>query len=458
MTTVSKQLSSKCHSNCAISRKGTKNSTPTGREKKYFFPGFNDSFYENKLHATTQHPCEILFVAALRRCVMISLRLSVNSLPFREKLSINPTKFGKLKRPVENKGLLFIPDISGFTRFVNETEIEHSRLIIQELLEIMINANRMGLEISEVEGDAILFYKFGKTPELKELYNQVETMFCDFHRHLQAYDSLRYCYCTACTSAINLTLKIVTHYGEFTGYSVKNFYKLIGKDIIVAHQLLKNDIAQHEYWLVTKSLVKDNPPSDLSEWMKWNSSAKETESGEIPYHYTQLTPLKNQIKPEPYPQLELSRKVKMISVSKEFETDIITLFHATGDMNYRSRWQEGVKAVEEVSHFLPRVGMRCRCVMENGETIIYASSYSYHPERIEFSETDEKKKSTTHYLLEKTGTNKTKLTLDYYLKKNILNETLFRVTQKKKMEESINRSLGNLAKFVEEMKITGISV
>ena len=63
---------------------------------------------------------------------------------------------------MENKGLLFIPDISGFTRFVNETEIEHSRLIIQELLEILINANQIGLEVSEIEGDAILFYKFGE--------------------------------------------------------------------------------------------------------------------------------------------------------------------------------------------------------------------------------------------------------------------------------------------------------
>ena len=45
---------------------------------------------------------------------------------------------------MENKGLLFIPDISGFTRFVNETEIEHSRLIIQELLELLINANQIG--------------------------------------------------------------------------------------------------------------------------------------------------------------------------------------------------------------------------------------------------------------------------------------------------------------------------
>ena len=38
-------------------------------------------------------------------------------------------------------GLLFIPDISGFTDFVNETEVDHSRYIIQELLDTLINAN-----------------------------------------------------------------------------------------------------------------------------------------------------------------------------------------------------------------------------------------------------------------------------------------------------------------------------
>lgn len=282
---------------------------------------------------------------------------------------------------MENKGLLFIPDISGFTRFVNETEIEHSRLIIQELLEVLINANQIGLEVSEIEGDAILFYKFGESPDMQALYKQVEKMFCEFHRSLIAYDHRRFCQCKACISAIDLSLKVVTHYGEFTGYTVKNFNKLIGKDIIVVHQLLKNDIQQHEYWLVTKSLLQNKPPADFAQWMKWNSSAKQMESGEIPFHYTQLSELKNEIPPEPLLQLELSKKTKMISFSKEYGTDIITLFHATGDFNYRSRWQEGVKSVEQVTHFLPRVGMKCRCVLENGEVIVFASSYFYHPEK-----------------------------------------------------------------------------
>jgi len=354
---------------------------------------------------------------------------------------------------MENKGLLFIPDISGFTKFVNETEIEHSRLIIQELLELLINANQIDLEVSEIEGDAILFYKFGEPPNLQELYRQVQQMFCAFHKHLIAYDHRRYCQCKACMSAVDLSLKIITHYGEFTGYNVKHFNKLIGKDIIVAHQLLKNDIMQHEYWLVTKKLLQDNPPADFAEWMKWDSSAKQTESGEIPFHYTQLSELKNEILPEPFPQPEFSKKIKMFSVSREYETDIISLFHAAGDFNYRSRWQDGVKAVEELNHFLPRVGMRCRCILENGQTITYSSSYSYQPDKIEFSETDEKKESLTYFILEKAGDKKTRLTLDFYLKKNIISQIIFQLHQKKKMQDSFHRSLLNLDKLAKEINI-----
>src|ERR1700742_4255600 len=106
---------------------------------------------------------------------------------------------------MENKGLLFIPDISGFTKFVNGTDIDHSRLIIQELLETLINSNRSGFEVSEIEGDAILFYKFGDRPEMGELYRQVEAMFTGFHKHLMAYDQNRFCQCSACISASDLT-------------------------------------------------------------------------------------------------------------------------------------------------------------------------------------------------------------------------------------------------------------
>lgn len=354
---------------------------------------------------------------------------------------------------MENKGLLFIPDISGFTRFVNEVEVEHSRFIIQDLLEILVNTNLIGLEISEIEGDAILFYKYGEPPGLQQLYEQVAQMFCAFHRHLISYEYRRICQCKACVSAASLTLKVITHYGEFTGYDVKHFHKLIGKDVIIAHQLLKNDIRNHEYWLVTKSLSPDKPPADPMQHMEWNNGARKTESGEIAFHYTQLGQLRKDIQPEPV-RPELSDKVKMLSVSKEYETPVKVLFYTTVHLEFRHRWQTGVKSVEEIDHIIPGVGSRHRCELENGEIMIYFSSFSYDPEkRITFSETDENGKYSTYYILEKTGDNKTRLTLEFYLKKNSVRQLIFKLTKKKKMKETFHKSLLNLEELVKEIKL-----
>jgi len=344
---------------------------------------------------------------------------------------------------MQNKGLLFIPDISGFTKFVSETEIDHSRQIIQELLEVLINSNEMGLEISEIEGDAILFYKFGEPPPIDHVYKQVEKMFRAFHKSLIAYDNNKYCQCKACLSAIELTLKVITHYGEFTGYNVKQFSKLIGKDIIVAHQLLKNDIAEHEYWLVTKNL-QQNPPPDFAQWMRWNSSSKQTDTGTLPFHYTHLTRLKDEVELEPPPSLEIPNKVKMVSLSRTYDTDIITLFHAVGEFGYRNQWLEGAK-MEGLDHHLPRVGMHCRSIVENGETILYASSYSYDDTHIEFSETDHSKTKATYFRLIKKGERRTTLTLEYYIGKNFLKELRFRLFEKAKMQSRLERSMEKLA-------------
>lgn len=354
---------------------------------------------------------------------------------------------------MENKGLLFIPDISGFSRFVAETEIDHSRLIIQELLEILINANNIGLEISEIEGDAILFYKFGDPPGMTEIYRQVEKMFVEFHRSIIAYEQRRYCQCKACVSAINLTLKVITHYGEFTGYNVKNFSKLIGKDIIVAHQLLKNDIQQHEYWLITQNLLPEGKTLDFATWMKWDRSTKQTESGEVAFQYTQLSQLRNEILPEPPKHVALEKMSKMFSVDRIYETDIITLFHASGDFRYRNRWMEGIKSVETLNHFLPRVGMKCRCVTDHGIINITSSYYYYQDNKIQFTETDEEKGTCSHFTLEKTGIKKTRFTLDFYVKKNLPAEILFRLTEKRKLEKMFKKSQQNLDILVKELKI-----
>ncbi len=354
---------------------------------------------------------------------------------------------------IEHKGLLFIPDISGFTRFINETEIDHSRLIIKELLEILIDANEIGLEISEIEGDAILFYKFGEPPGLEDLYRQVEKMFRVFHQGLIAYDQRKYCLCKACLSAINLSLKVITHYGEFADYKVGNFSKLIGKDIIVAHQLLKNDIEKHEYWLVTQGLYREQAPTGFEEWMEWNRGVKEIEAGPVPFHYAPLTRLKEKISSEPLPPIDLASKRHCFSVSREYNTDLITLFHAAGDLRYRSRWQHGVVSVEEINHFLPRVGMRFRKILSDGEVVAFASSYRYSPEKIEFSETDEHSNNLTWYTLEALKPDVTRLTLDFYVDRGRISTFLFGLFEKRPMEKSYRQSLGNIVEVLKDIHI-----
>jgi hypothetical protein len=68
--------------------------------------------------------------------------------------------------------LIYILDISGFTKFVTETEIDHSTHIIEELLEIIIDSNEINLKVSEIEGDAVLFYRFGEPPTAEEIVKQ----------------------------------------------------------------------------------------------------------------------------------------------------------------------------------------------------------------------------------------------------------------------------------------------
>ncbi|WP_315816727.1 DUF2652 domain-containing protein [Paraflavitalea speifideaquila] len=345
-----------------------------------------------------------------------------------------------------DRGLLFIPDISGFTRFVNEIELEHGRHIIQQLLEVLINANQVGLEVSEIEGDAILFYKFGEPLELATLYGQVQKMFLAFHQHITAYNQRRICQCKACVSAIDLTLKVISHYGEFTTYNVRNFSKLIGKDVIVAHQLLKNDIDQHEYWLVTKSLVQEGQPAGFAGWMEWNSSTKQTENGDIPFHYTQLSALKDELPPDPLPQLELANKIKVVSATRDYAIDIKTLCYTVFHFEFRHLWQVGVKTIDEVAHFLPGIGSSHRHVLDNGQAVVkYTSSFIYNPEeKVVFSETEAKRKRALYYTIEKLGDQQTRVTLDFYIEKNLISQALFRINEKKKMEQAFQQSLLNL--------------
>lgn len=349
-----------------------------------------------------------------------------------------------------DNGLLFIPDISGFTKFVNETEIEHSRIIIEELLENIINSNKINLSISEVEGDAILFYRFGNSPSIEEISKQVEKMFCNFQQLIRNYEQSRMCVCAACRNAVNLSLKIITHYGEFSSYSVKDFNKLIGKDVIVAHQLLKNDIDLHEYWLVTDDLFHTEPGMMLPQWLKWQHGNKLTETGSIGFNYSMLTPLKENIQPDPPVDRTLGdNKIEIASVTQIIDADIIKVLSIMGDLSVRHKWQVGIEEIKNKDHPIYHLGIRFTAVTNSGTTVFYSSSFSDAGDMFSLSETDENKTQSLYLTLKSIAEDKTSVTLTFYIPRKLF-ANLYSWFIKKKVEKNLQQSLTNLQQLLPE--------
>ncbi len=262
--------------------------------------------------------------------------------------------------------LIYIPDISGFTEFVNNTEIDHAQHIISELLEVIIDSNTLGMSISEVEGDAVLFYKQQVIPSVVDIVNQTEKTFIAFHAHLKKYRQERVCQCGACSSAANLSLKVIVHAGEIGFTKVKDSEKPFGPTLVDAHRLLKNTIDTREYLLMTDVLVK----KDISTlagypWIEFKSGKNEYETGSMNYTYTLLSPLHEKVKdPDPLPSpIQIKNPVKSkILINKP----MYMVFELVNNLDFRLLWRKDVKELEYQKGRLNRVGTKHRCLFDNG--------------------------------------------------------------------------------------------
>ncbi|MGC1205004.1 MAG: DUF2652 domain-containing protein [Flavobacteriaceae bacterium] len=169
--------------------------------------------------------------------------------------------------------LICIPDISGFTKFMSEIDSELSSKMIPSLLNNIIYSNEIELRVSEIEGDAVLFYK--ELDLLKEKYTKEDNS----HKIPKT-----------------LGLKIILHFGsDVDTVQIEKHIKLIGEDVIIAHKLLKNNIPKDEYLLLSENLLKQFDLTNLDNDIYWTSLKKGENVyehlGEINYTYIDLEPL-----------------------------------------------------------------------------------------------------------------------------------------------------------------------
>ena len=261
--------------------------------------------------------------------------------------------------------LLFIPDISGFTKFVNQTEITHSRHIIAELLQLIVDQNRLGLTVSELEGDAVFFYRDGPLPSSEELLDQSRSMFEAFHAHLKSYEAGRICDCGACSTAHELTLKIVAHAGPIERIAVAGFEKPYGSDVIVTHRLLKNDVPEREYLLMTDAAFSEEGAPVEPEWSTLCSGSVDvTDVGAVAYRWIPLSPLLEFV-PDPPPPRSFSASHSQYEESIHVDRDPDEVFELLTNFDLRALWNHGVDKLEYEPDRMNRAGTEHRCVIGN---------------------------------------------------------------------------------------------
>ena len=190
---------------------------------------------------------------------------------------------------------IVIPDITGFTRFMSDIDLKISKRVIPALLNKIIYTNQIGLKVSEIEGDAVLFYKTGPPVDPQQMAKQCQRFYLDFYQQLK---SLKYELRNKPESnkiPRILGLKIIVHYGEVGMSRIDKRIKLIGEDVIIAHRLLKNDVTYDDYVLLTSHYVDKVGEKPTLKALFWDKARKDHSNyehiGKIPYHYVNLEPL-----------------------------------------------------------------------------------------------------------------------------------------------------------------------
>jgi len=162
----------------------------------------------------------------------------------------------------EEKVVLLIADISGYTDFMlaNEKSVEHSHIIISELIEAILKEVELPLTLAKLEGDAVFLYAVKDdsfAARAEDLGARLLRFFHVFSNKVAELTLSSFCKCGACTNIEGLKLKVVVHSGRCAFYQIANLTELSGVDVIVVHRLLKNSVGMSEYVLLTEAAQQD---------------------------------------------------------------------------------------------------------------------------------------------------------------------------------------------------------
>ncbi len=137
-----------------------------------------------------------------------------------------------------------IADISGYTGYLAEVELDHAQDILADLIGAVVTALRPNFRLAKLEGDAAFTYMTGEKIDGSMLLDTIERCYFGFRRRRRDVRQATSCECNACTLIPDLDLKFVVHYGAAILQKVAGRQELLGSDVIVVHRLLKNEVVE----------------------------------------------------------------------------------------------------------------------------------------------------------------------------------------------------------------------
>lgn len=185
---------------------------------------------------------------------------------------------------VEEKLLIVIPDISGYTRFITKSRLAlaHAHFVIEELLDAIMAAGTKHLTPMRIEGDAIVFHS---NIDRLDRGTVGETLVGILEAFYQKRAQLKHdtvCRCSICSNIAELDLKIIVHAGDVLRFHMGDFEDATGEAMIEAHHLLKGVSQSHRYILVSDAAFSNVELSNDWKWTKFESSRQE--AAPLPCH------------------------------------------------------------------------------------------------------------------------------------------------------------------------------
>ncbi len=159
--------------------------------------------------------------------------------------------------PTATAGVLFLADISGYTRFLRAVEEAHREDVfagetvpdayafVSSLLDGIVESIVPPFQLSKLEGDAVFAWSDDSAtmPRGGELLTLVARSYAAFRDQLGRALEIWTCRCGSCALVSTLDLKFVLHAGPFVVQSIAGRTELVGPTVVMAHRLLKSGAA-----------------------------------------------------------------------------------------------------------------------------------------------------------------------------------------------------------------------